>query len=685
MKWGIKIFFIQALLINTVIAKGQDNSTHAIGLIARAVGDSIVLRWAPTSPLSWKLLNKYGYQIERFTIVRDTTVLENKIQEFLTTVPILPASQSAWVNYIERDDYVAVAAQAIFGDDFQLSKKGSGGFSLVAKSQEMESRYSFAIYAADLSREAAKLSGLRYVDRNIKKNEKYLYKVHSLIPKNILDINSGVFFIGLADKKILIKPRKPDVEFRDKSVLISWDSRSLRETYTAFNIEKSKNGKEFTKINGQPISFLESSTNDWTVFPDTLLNNTQTTFYRIVGLTPFGEIGPPSEYTSGMGIPVLNEQAVINDVKIISNTVQLQWLFKQEAEELITGFEIERSAKSEKGFIKVATLTPYLRAFTDQKPEATNYYRIVSRSKSGDEKTSLPVLAQLQDSIPPAPPIDFVGKIDSAGLLTLAWSKNTEPDFLGYRVYKSNFENSEFSLVSDSTTADNQFQERINTRTLTSKMYYKINALDKRYNPSDFSKILTVDLPDHTSPVAPVLKHLEQKESGNLIEWVNSSSDDVSSHQLLRKNKNSQDWDVIKVFHKGDSTVFLDKEILKQECQYRMIAIDRNGLKSIQSNILHARSVIILYPSIENIKVAANRNEKSISLNWKYDYKDVSKFIIYRSSNDEPMTMYKSIPGNSEGFKDINLTINTTYIYRVRAIYKDRGESSFSKAIKIIY
>src|SRR5690606_22250104 len=95
---------------------GQD--TLSLKMIGRAYPDSICLRWAPPTPVSWKLLNQYGYRLERYTIMRDSVILTEKPRVIIKDV-ILPMADVAWQKHIESDDNVAIAAQAIFGKDFE--------------------------------------------------------------------------------------------------------------------------------------------------------------------------------------------------------------------------------------------------------------------------------------------------------------------------------------------------------------------------------------------------------------------------------------------------------------------------------------------------------------------------------------------------------------------------------------
>jgi hypothetical protein len=72
-------------------------------------------------------------------------------------------------------------------------------------------------------------------------------------------------------------------------------------------------------------------------------------------------------------------------------------------------------------------------------------------------------------------------------------------------------------------------------------------------------------------------------------------------------------------------------------------------------------------------------------LRWKYNEKDVTKFLIYRAVNDESFILYKSVPGNSFSLKDINLKMNSRYHYIVKVVFKDETSAAFSREVNLSF
>jgi len=696
----IRVFTLVFVFVlgNTLCSAQYADSARTVKVIGRAQQDRILLRWAVTDPSSWQYANKYGYVVERYTVLRDGKMLPAPQRTVMTPVPLKPAPQAAWEKVMDTNDYAAIAAQSLFGDSFQATpgKPGKKGdvslLDIVNKSSEMEQRFSFALLAADLSYEAARLSGLAFTDSTVRKNEKYYYRVYTKVPTKTLSIDTGAVYIGLADHADLAKPTDLTVEFQDHVAKLRWPVRFLRGIYTSYVVERSEDkGKTYRKVMDRP--FLNTNNtkvdNDYFMKIDSIANNKEYQ-YRIYGITPFGENGPPSNIVKGMGIDPLTCVTAIhkNTVDNKSRQVLLFWTTECTGPAVAQGYEVQR-APSESGEFKTihpSILPATVHEFADRQPSGTSYYRIVTRGNNDQRRISFPVLVQLEDSIPPAPPENLQFKIDNTGVVRLSWKANIEPDLFGYRVYRSNFENSEYAQITVSPLKVTTFKDSINLKTLTKKIYYKVAAVDRRFNTSVYSEQVTVIKPDVVPPVPPVFKSVRSLPGSVEMVWIASSSSDVHEQVLFRKHKYSPDWSEVARFVR-DSVSYIDKIAdYRNEYQYRLVAIDESGNRSIPSQPVSGKSLDTGdRPAVKAIRAEANRTDKSVRLSWSYSAERLSKYAIYRSKNDEPMTLYKSVAADSQGVVDSNVAMNTVYRYRVKAIFKDAGESPFSDEVKVEY
>lgn len=665
-------------------AVAQDEPAKpAIFVTAMAAGDSIVLRWAPSKGTAWQMLNKYGYKIERFTILKDSTVLSTKPSVVVAPL-VKPAAQAAWERVMDQDDYVAIVAQAIFGDDFELDKKTTDVMSMYLKSTETESRFSFAVFAADMSPRAAQLSGLRFVDRTIRKDEKYLYKIYSLVPEKVMSIATGMAYIGSRDYAPLPKPAAPVVTMKANQALVSWDGYSQQRLFTAYHLEKSVNNAPFKRVNRRPMINTTSLAKPHLIWLDTVPEGSSYR-YRLIGITAFGQESPLSEVVDGRAKKKLAAQVAIHRANVIDQmSVALQWKVDTKTPDEIRGFVIERSQSANGTYSPVGEVSgSAVRTYTDKQPMATNYYRVGAK---GDDETvfSFPYLVQLEDSIPPGAPSGLTAVADTAGLVAVAWSANREPDLLGYRIFRSNFRNSEFSQITISPLSGQQYQDTINLKTLSRSVFYKIAAVDRRFNTSEFSEVIEVKRPDVLPPMPPVISGVKSVKEGVEIQWKRSPSEDVALYKLYRRHSFSSGWNVVRTLQKNDTTVYVDPVGAQHQYEYYMIAIDEGGLQSAATKKFLGRALPVrVRPAIEQIEILPDRTAKRVKLTWQYNEASVAKYQVYRALPDAPLALYKTV--REPGVYDDQVTNNTRYIYRVKAIFRDGSESEFSKEMQVDY
>lgn len=665
-------------------------SFPTIKVIGRAYADSIVLRWATTTPASWQHANKYGYFVERYTLVRNNEILT--LPERMTFNVIKPWSLENWRQIVNKNKYAAIAAQALYGETFVMDHNSTNLVQIANKVREIESRFTFALFAADFSSEVARASGLWFTDKSVKKGEKYLYRVFTIShPEKNIKIDTGFVALSPNDQFDIPAPVQVSAAFSDKTVMLKWNREYHQQIFTAYFIERSDDGgKSFRRIDDNPIATPSQQAN-YMIAIDSLPQNNKIYVYRIRGVTPFGEISPPSKNIEGQGQNSLKANPSITSYDVISKKgVLVKWKFPEDLNQELKGFIVERSS-SITGVYKnlhKTQLTNFTREFVDVNPENSNYYKIKALGKNGSVTESFPYLIQLTDSIPPLPPQHLSGSIDSLGLVTLKWKANSEKDLSGYRVYRANFANDEYSQITVSPLIDTVFRDTISVNNLTKSIYYKVIAVDHHANPSDFSKSLLLKRPDLIPPVAPVFTDIKSTDNSVIITWSNSSSDDVINHILYRRYNNEEVWTKLKEFKLSlPVTTYTDFDVkANNQYDYKLVAIDESNLESPPSQTVGVKMVDNgLRPPMEKIKAFVDRSSKFISLSWNYGENDIEKFMIYRGKLGEPLRLYASLPNKSNEFKDEQLIINTSYIYCVKASFTNGAQSFFSEKIIVKY
>jgi hypothetical protein len=661
----------------------------AVKVLANPVDNRITLRWAPTTPPSWEYGNNYGYSVQRVTITRNNQPLTSKAKIILSSF-IAPKPLAEWEREVKQNKYAAVAAQALYGKKFEVSQQG-GVAGMVNQAKESEQRFSFALFSADYSPVVAVMSGLSFTDTHVNQEENYLYKVWVNMPDNRYPIDTGYVYTGLKEARALPALPKPEVKFMDKQAVISWNYGYYVNTYIAYFVERSADGgKNFNSISKDPIVPAENTSTPTGIVNiiDTLQDNTITYSYRIKGVSVFGESGPYSTTAGGHGKKSLSAAPAIRNLTVIDNErVKFQWEYPPTMITEVSGFQIERSFKP-KGPFEI--ISPVLKAnvqeFMDTKPRSSNYYRVVALGE--DDKTySFPHLAQLTDSIPPAVPQGISAVVDTLGVVTLKWERGKEDDLLGYRVFRANFDSHEYGQVTTSPVQEPLFIDTINLKTLTKNIYYKVVAVDRHFNPSKFSDAVVVERPDIIPPSTPSFCNIQYRSGeGVVLQWIRSSSEDVSKHVLYKRSSFDNSWKIVATT--SDSTSrFVDTEVPnKNTYEYVLVAQDRSGLVSKPSSPIRiAVNDRSNKPSIDKFAARADEQNKEVVLSWSYDAPEVQQFWIYRKDAEGRMRLLESVPPEVKQFNDKLLTVNTQYEYSIKAVFRDGAHSPLSKLVKVLY
>lgn len=680
------LFLIFLLYCTTAVAQTKPS----IRLLSRAKKNSILLRWAVTTPHAWLISNKYGFRIERYTVARDNKMLAVPEKRILCDSPIRPRPLAQWEPLLKTNNYAAVMAQAIYGHDFEVTG-GAGMGKMVSKASELQQRFSLSLYAADNSFDAARYAGWAWEDNTVQWNEKYLYRVLSAAPDSVLHIDSASAFIGTGSAYTpLPTPGTIGAIFGDKTVMLSWDYASLRKYYHSYVVQRSTDsGKTFQPLPGLPIANLnnkEKKASTRMFYSDSLSDNQTAYEYRIAGITPFGELGPSSPPVKGRGRSLLAYVPHIRRGTVDSTGwLNLEWEFDSTGDHLIKGFLLSRSSTAKGDYKPVAIdIAPEKRAFRFGPVLSSDYYTITAVAREGASRTSFPQRILLIDSIPPAAPIGVAATVDTNGVVTVEWTPNTEPDLLGYRILRGANKGEELAVLTSKPWLPHRFRDTVSLKMLNDKLYYAVVALDQHYNGSPRSVVVEVRRPHRIPPASPVIRAYKVQSTGVRIDWVGSTSAYVSAHELYRKSKDT----TLLIARITDTThTYTDGKLAAGKAYtYYLIAVDSFGLKSPPSPELAV--VLSANPAdkaVHSLDPYVDRDHRYIELSWSDAGPDLREYQLYRGSGAKPPSLWKIIPASAHRrVVDEGVVVNTKYVYGVRAIGND-GTVGPYKSVEVTY
>ena len=477
---------------------------------------------------------------------------------------------------------------------------------------------------------------------------------------------------------------------------LSWTRKYFENIYSNYFIERSDDGgKTFKKTDDLPMVNITPEGRpkaDLMYAVDSIPENDKLFVFRVIGTTPFGETGPPSDTTRGMGVEPLAAvpPMVFKAEPTLDGKITIQWIYPDSIVDKIKGFIVSRAPiKNKDQYTDISSVLPSnLRMYKDPSPKKAAYYMVKAIDNKGKVAYSFPILGQLRDSIPPLPPILVSAKIDSLGIVRIKWKQNKEDDIFGYRVFFSNSAKEEYAQITRSPIPDTFYVDTVEINTLTKKVFYKLVALDEHFNPSKFSAPIELKRPDIIPPSAPFFEKITSTNEGMLIKWVPSSSEDVLAHVVYRRLPNQTKWLTIAVIDTSKhENLFLDKQVEKgKEYEYTMLAVDDSKLESDlvrPLRIVHIDTGI--RPPLTKFKYELDTLKKTVRLKWEYEGKNIERYLIYKAEKGKQLRLVTSVTADKKEYYDKALLPNTIYIYRIRVVMAEGVETEFSKELEVVY
>ena len=288
--------------------------------------------------------------------------------------------------------------------------------------------------------------------------------------------------------------------------------------------------------------------------------------------------------------------------------------------------------------------------------------------------------------MPPAVPVGLTGAIDTNGVVRLRWRKNPERNILGYRVLRANALDHEFTQRTNQVWRDTVFTDTVEVNTLTRFVYYKIAAVNNRYNHSATTAPLSLRRPDRVPPEAPVFSEVRASDSSVVLKWAPSTSEDVQTHNLYRRTAGQQRWTPLASLPRNAET-YEDKAVQQNVMyEYQIEAQDSTGLRAMALLPVQARPYdagVRQAPSA--LRASYDAAAKRVLLSWFYVPRREEKFyyVIYRAAPDAALLQYRSFVSPQPSFADADLPGAGAYVYAVKVITESGAESPLSEKISV--
>lgn len=694
--------------------------SYKLQVLARAYGDSIVLRWAPEEYVPWRFLNGYGYVIERMDATSD--------EDSDTLAIVKPMNKFQFAESYPTTDTLAYAAmQTIYGEGTHLGNTkaapGSAG-SILEVYEEQQNVFGMAMVISELRPDLAVKMGLRYTDKNVKRGHMYSYVIRPNMPEDIL-----LVYPALADiKNEPFTPKPCTLELQDSivgvdAIVLEWPYST---DYSLFYIERRKQGqKDWVTVNERPymsMNFSFDFEEPLGLYADTNVEPGTYT-YRLRGVDSFGDKSAPGpEHTVTLPDLLPPTPPVIKLITIERGDSTMTALIEWEKEEIesdlvgyIPFYQYGVNEDDENYSIAISTdssafggrwiplindrvLDPKDKSVrVDIRGLSTGMVTIAAVDSAMNMTYAMPMPMRITDLEPPLPPTNLRGLVSAEGVATLGWHPSPSKDVYYYELFSANDTTHTFVLVPNMQQhQDTLFLDTLSLQVNHPFKYYKVRAVDWAGNNSEFSPIIKVFRPNFDAPSECFIDTSWVAIDSIYMRWVISPEQDLDKVRVFRRLSNENNWTLIRTFGQdmvnGKSTLeVVDYPEPNQTLRYyyALEAINMTGVStglSMQVCYLFQGQRVFDVPI--KLEGAYRKDEKAVVLAWTLE-KELPvvapyHFVLYRQLPGEDFfRAYRSIGRDKDSYLDRRMKPGESTVYRLEVLYEDGRRTTPSNELKI--
>lgn len=596
-------FMLGLIFMPNINAQVANDTLLVKGL---ATTSEIKLRWMPSDYNIWQQGINHNYKLERTAILYQETSLgfaDMNSSRVVLSENIVPLTKNEFESNFPSTDSVAyLAKELMYSTELEPNISENENLAdAVAYNDNVESKFLFSMVMAEQSFEVAKAQGLGFSDDDVEIGYTYLYKLSIEMENDTFSRQIAIKYTGELE---MPTPDKLEGIGSDLSAGLSWDLINTNQSYNFFNIERSADNVSFEVVNDVPFAFMSELDDDpeRAYYNAVLPENGVSYYFRVVGLSPFGEVSAPSESVEVIGVPKALGLIVSIDSLHEANegALTIDWSSVTDSlNDQLTHFDIYSKSDIDADEVKVnnTPIAANIRQYEVVDAPSDAYYRLEAMDVNGHIYSSLSFGGHIKDSTPPDAPINFNGEILKDGTVILNWAANTEPDLKGYKVFYSNAANGDFVQTQPMVFADTTHVSSIDVNIETDSIYYKVVAYDHRMNRSLYSELLRLERPDNVAPGSPNIAQILARPEGIRISMKLSNSNDVETYKLQRKFREATVWNDILVFTPKDipadlplvpqeamASQFIDTDELDLRIyEYRLWVSDRFDNASVSS------------------------------------------------------------------------------------------------------
>ena len=451
-------------------------------------------------------------------------------------------------------------------------------------------------------------------------------------------------------------------EYSNSAIKLTWTKAS---DVTGYYVYRSTDGKKYSKI-----KTLKAYT---TAYTNTSLTAGKKYYYSIASYkntsTGAVAIGPKSSAinittTSSSSVPAPSNLKI---AEYSNSAIKLTWTKASD----VTGYYVYRSTDGKK-YSKIKTLKAYTTAYTNTSLTAGKkyYYSIASYKNTstgavaiGPKSSAVNALTISSSKL--SYPSGFAVKEVATDAIKLVWNKSSNAS--GYYIYRS-IDNKNFSKIKALPSSSTSYT---NTALyLDTTYYYKIAS----YVNSNGSIGLSDKSPAVNAKTTSTSVSFTSKTSTSTTITLNWDYPSATGYQIYRLDINTGKY--VKIASTSAKS-YTDKNLSSDRYyNYKVRAYLVSGGITTYSPY-NSVSVKTCLPAVKDFK-AVSQTYYSVKLSWTKQNGAVNYEIYQLSLDSQVYKLITTLNSDATSYMVDNLTVNTTYKFRIRSVSSSKSYSDYS-------
>ena len=451
-------------------------------------------------------------------------------------------------------------------------------------------------------------------------------------------------------------------EYSDKAAKLSW---SKVAGVTGYLVYYSKDNSNFTKLK----TINSQSTTSYTVGG---LTAGKAYYFALISYTDINGKITKSERTSSLKITATSSSSVpapsnLKVAEYSNSAIKLTWTKASD----VTGYYVYRSTDG-KTYSKIKTLTAYTTTYTNTSLTAGQkyYYSIASYKNTstgavaiGPKSSAVNALTISSSKL--SYPSGFAVKEVATDAIKLVWNKSSNAS--GYYIYRS-IDNKNFSRIKALPSSSTSYTDI--ALYLDTTYYYKIVS----YVNANGSIGLSAKSPAVNAKTTSTSVSFTSKTSTSTTITLNWDYPSATGYQIYRLDINTGKY--VKIASTSAKS-YTDKNLSSDRYyNYKVRAYLVSGGITTYSPY-NSVSVRTCLPAVKDFK-AVSQTYYSVKLSWTKQNGAVNYEIYQLSPDSQVYKLITTLNSDATSYMVDNLTVNTTYKFRIRSVSSNKSYSDYS-------